>query len=366
MIMRKVLFIFIAAVICLGCEDRKSKDQVDNVIFIIGDGMGVSQMTALHIANDLQPLAIERATYTGLQKTYSANNRVTDSAASGTALATGTKTNNGAIGVDANGENLTSILYDAMAMGKATGVVVTSYVNDGTPAAFIAHSNTRKDYEGLAAQYPDCGVDIIAGAGREFFTERKDGRDLTQDFAARGYNITEDMEGFLSASELPLLMLYPGICLPYAAYDTDGKRQDYMSRMTEKSVALLEQSGKNGFFLMVEGSLIDWAAHEGDSEAMIGELRDFDKAVKAAFDYADRNRNTLVVVTGDHETGGLVLTSNSKDYTAGDSGVNFKYTTSSHTGTFLPVYAYGAGAENFTGIMDNTDIAKRIRHAQIK
>lgn len=363
--MKKVFIILLPALLLWGCCERDGKtEKVENIIFMIGDGMGLAQLTALSMEQDYEPLNMERARHIGLQKTYSANNRVTDSAASGTAMATGEKTNNGYLGVDALGRPLTSSLVRAQEAGMATGLVVTIEPMAATPAAFYAHHSQRWDYDSIAMDMLRSGVDVIAGSGAP--TLRKIRRpygevDVIAGFQEAGYTFAPDMESFMAVGHSPAVMFFREDGFPYMAADTAGVRGDYLPQATAKTLELLENSGKAGFFLMVEGSLIDYGGHDNDLEAVLGEMRDFDNAVKVAFDYADSHPGTLVVVTGDHETGGLTIISPEEDFTKGAEDVVYNFSTGDHSGTFIPVYAYGTGAENFTGIMENTDIAVKMK-----
>lgn len=344
-----------------GCAEKAGDTTVRNIIFMIGDGMGLPHITALSLEQEYAPTQMERAHYTGIQKTYSANNRITDSAAAGTALATGEKTDNAKIGIAPDGRELESVLKVAQKRGKATGIVVTFAPTDATPAAFVAHTGDRDTHETTALQYLDSEIDVIAGSCRHYFDRREDGRDLIAEMCAEGYAFAPDREALLATTKAPLLALFPYEAIPYVALDSLGTRGDYLTESTRKAIELLEGTEKDGFFLMVESSYIDWAAHDGKIDQVVAEMRDFDRAVGMAYDYADSHPGTLVIVTGDHETGGLTLVSPTGDYKAGDWNVKYGFSTDGHSGTFVPVFAYGAGAENFTGVMENTDIAKRLK-----
>ncbi len=360
--MKKCIIVpFLLLCFLSGCAAGRGdgQERVRSVILMIGDGMGLPQITALSIENAYAPLEIERAHCIGIQKTGSANNRVTDSAAAATAMACGGKTCNGMVGVAPDGTPLESVLDVAAENGKATGIVVTYAVTDATPAAFVAHVADRGDQETIALQYLDSGVDVIAGTGRSYFDGRRDGRDLIAEMRAYGYDFAPDSKALMSAGKAPLLALFDD--MPYVVNDTLGIRGGYMGDATVKALELLEGTGKDGFFLMVESSLIDKGGHANDIAAVVAETADFDRAVGMAFDYADRHPGTLVLVTGDHETGGLTIVSPETDFRSADAGVEYRYSTTSHSATFIPVYAYGAGAEKFAGVMDNTDIAKRLK-----
>ncbi len=336
----------------------KAGEPVRNVIFMIGDGMGVAQVNAAMLSSQ-KPLSMERAVFAGLCKTQSANNRVTDSAAAGTALSTGVKTNNGTVGMDAAGGFLANVREQAAQAGLATGVVVTKDITDATPAAFMAHQSSRGSSEKIALQIARCGVDVFMGGGLNNFEKRSDGAKLTDSLRARGYAVAYTVDEALAVKKGRLAaILAPSHMAPAAK-----GRGDYLPQATDAALRLLAGAGKKGFFLMVEGSMIDTGGHENDINFVVTETVDFDNAVGAAFDFADRNPGTLVIITADHETGGLTLPSGKADFLLGDQGLKPSFSTGGHTAVMVPVFAYGAGAEAFTGIMDNTDIPKKIREA---
>lgn len=345
----------LAALYLSGCSTQQSTaDAPRSVIFLIGDGMGLAHVSGAITASE-QPLALERSQVIGLIRTSSANAYVTDSAAAGTALSSGQKTNNGVIGQNPAGEAIPSMLAYAAAAGKSTGVVVTSSVTHATPASFFGHNKTRKDSEGLAGDLLPAKLDVAVGGGRKFFEQRKDGQNLTDQFRSEGYTVAYTLEEVLAAPQgQPLLGLLAEDGLPKMS---EG-RGAMLPQATAQALELLG-SNKEGFILMVEGSQIDWGGHRNDLDYALGELLDFDAAVKVAFDYADAHPGTLVVVTADHETGGLNLIGGNL---AGHT-VTPNWGTKSHTATMVPVYAYGAGAEDFAGIYDNTDVFFRILKA---
>jgi alkaline phosphatase len=321
---------------------------VKNVILLIGDGMGIVQTTSAMIAAD-GPLAIERAPVVGLQTTRSANRRVTDSAAAGTALATGTKTDNGMIGVAPDTTALTSVLEKAVGKGLSTGLVATYRITHATPASFIAHVPDRNDEEEIAADFLDTDITLFIGGGRAKFEQRADGRNLSDELKAKGYRVAyteEELKGITSGKVAGLLAdsHLPDIL--------GGRNLQYLANATDKALEILSQNDR-GFFVMVEGSMIDGGGHDNSIDKIVAETLDFDRAVARAFAFADTHPGTLVVVTADHETGGLTIP-------ADGSGVEYLFSTGGHTATMIPVYAYGTGAERFGGTMDNTDIPKRI------
>lgn len=333
---------------------KGGQPQVKNVILMIGDGMGLAHVAATSISQDNKPLNLERAHSIGLTKTHSATNRVTDSAASGTAIATGTKTYNGAIGLDANKQPVESILEKAEKNGLATGLVATYSITHATPASFIAHVESRRYDEQIAEFFLKTDIDLFIGGGKKFFTDRKDGRNLTQELEKKGYKMAYTMDDVVAFDHGRL----GALLAPNAMPTIKAGRGDFLPKATQKALDVLKKNSDKGFFVMIEGSMIDEGGHSQDIKMVIDETIDFDNAVKVAFDFADRNPGTLVIVTADHETGGLSIPSASPNLALSDQEVSYNFSTNSHTAVFVPIYAYGAGAENFSRFMDNTEISK--------
>ena len=324
-----------------------------NIILLIGDGMGLQQMYGAATVKG-EPMAVESATHVGLQKTHAANNYITDSAASGTAIACGRKTNNGMIGMTPDGTEVESILKVAERNGKATGLVSTSAITHATPASFIANDTSRGNYEAIAADFLKTDIDVFIGGGLDHFTKREDGRDLAAELKENGYTVATTIEEFVAHDSGKLAALTaPG----HNPRTTEG-RDDMLPFATTKALSLLEQN-ESGFFVMVEGSQIDWGGHANDKEYVITETLDFDAAVKVAMDYAKADGETLVIVTADHETGGMVIRNGNLE----EKTIEAVFTTGGHTGIPIPVYAYGPGAELFTGFYDNTEFKERFEAA---
>lgn len=325
-----------------------------NVIFLIGDGMGLAHVSGA-IASSSEPLALQRAQAIGLIGTSSASHFVTDSAAAGTALSSGKKTVNGVIGQNSEGEAIPSMLAYAIQVGKSTGVVVTSSITHATPASFYAHNKTRRDEVGIAKDLLDAKLDVAIGGGRKFFEERADGLVLTDQLKANGYAIAYSIDEVLSAPEGSRLVgLLADVALPKA---NEG-RGPVLAQATAKALELLS-ANPDGFMLIVEGSQIDWGGHRNDWDYVLTELLDFDATIKVAMDYADANPDTLIVITADHETGGLSLVGGD----LAEHAVTPHWALKSHTGIMVPVYAYGAGSDGFTGIYENTEVFDRILKA---
>ncbi|MCM2302318.1 MAG: alkaline phosphatase [Flavobacteriaceae bacterium] len=330
-------------------DDHFSNEKPTNVILMIGDGMGTAQIYAGKTANK-GALFLDNFKKTGFVSTYSSEDYVTDSAAGGTAMACGVKTYNAAIGVDNNKKPVKSILEKVAEKKLGTGLVSTSAITHATPAAFIAHQPHRNMYEEIAADFLKTNIDVFIGGGYDHFTKRKDGRNLANELAQKGYSVIQDINQIKDFKVGKLA----GLTAP-EHNERVGLRKNMLETATQTALNLLSQK-KNGFFLMVEGSQIDWGGHANDITYIVEEMLDFDKAIGVVLEFAAKHKNTLVIVTADHETGGLTL--NKGDLIEGT--LIAKFTTGSHTGVMVPIFAFGPGAEHFTGIIDNTDIPKKI------
>lgn len=357
--MRK--FILILAAVLLGVRTAPcgERGEVRNVIFMIGDGMGLAHVSMLQIGSDFAPTSFDRADGVALIATRSANNRVTDSSAAGTALSSGYKTANSMLGVDTLGGAHPSMMELATRDGRPTGVVVTCYLQHATPGAFYAHAASRSDTEGITRDLLDSRIDVLMGGGGKWLDAAcGEGGTYLDAFRRRGYCVASSLDEAEKLRAEKLLTIVAPANLPRAA-----ERGDFLPRATAKALELLDERAAacgKGFLLMVEGSQIDYAAHANDAAWLLEEMRDFDRAVAAAMDFADRTPGTLVVVTADHETGGLTLCSGNEDFTLPESGVECRFGTGGHSGTMVPVYLYGTGADRICGVMDNTDLARRI------
>lgn len=322
-----------------------------NVIFMIGDGMGLGTIYAAMTVNG-GSLNIEKCTHTGFSKTYSANDYTTDSAAGGTALACGVKTKNGMVGMSPDSLPVNSVLAESAAKGKATGLVVTCSVTHATPASFVAHQDNRSKDEEIAADFLKCPPDVFIGGGLKYFTKRDDDQNLLNALEKKGYVVAKSMEEARKVNSGKLAGL---LCNNHPEKVKHGREYD-LTEAVMKSVDILKND-EDGFFLMVEGSQIDWGGHANSESYTISEMLDFDKAIGAVLDFAQKDGNTLVVITADHETGGVTVIDG--DFSKED--VNVRFNTMKHTGVMVPVFAFGPGAENFSGIMQNIDIPKKIR-----
>jgi alkaline phosphatase len=346
------LLMFLSFSCSTGTGDSSPKT-AKNIIFMIGDGMGLNHMYAAMTANG-GSLALEEITHVGLQKTYSLDNYITDSGASGTAMACGVKTNNGAIGVDGNKNEIESVLKVAERHGLATGLVATSTITHATPASFIANDSSRGNYEAIADDFLKTDIDVFIGGGLNHFAQREDGRDLTMELEEKGYTIARSVEEFSSVSTGKLAALISDDATSHANQD----RGEMLTISVKKALEILSQD-EDGFFLMVEGSQIDWGSHANDQEYTVTETLDFDHAIAAALDFAREDGETLVVITGDHETGGMIVLEGNPE----ESTVEVTFTSGGHTGQPIPVYSYGPDAELFTGIYENTEFKGKFEKA---
>lgn len=321
-----------------------------NVILFIGDGMGTAQVYSALTANG-GDLYLRHMPVCGFSVTESADNYVTDSAAGGTALSCGKRTRNGMLAMTPDSVAMPTILeWCKTARGMLTGVVATSSVTHATPAAFVSHVPDRGQYEQIALSFLDGKCDVFIGGGRKFFTTRADKRDLVQELCGQGYRVYADLASASGDSKPRMGVLTAEEHTPEAT-----KRQPTLRAMTEKALEVLG-GAKKGFFLMVEGSQIDWGGHQNDTRKIVHETLDMDEALGAALRYAAQDGETLVVVTADHETGGFTIVGGESQRRT----VKGAFTTDHHTGCMVPVFAYGAGAAAFGGIMLNTDVNKRM------
>jgi alkaline phosphatase len=349
-----------------------------NVIVIIGDGTGLAQWSALSAHYQYQSFAsqagkdrnamrekidrdnvcvFQKFPVCGLSQTYSANNYITDSGAGGTAIAVGTKTNNYAIGVDENGKSQPSLAVYAKESGKATGIVVTCELTHATPAAFYAHQPKRSLMSDIAGDLLTTNtIDVAIGGGYPYlkpFNYSNHTLIVPPSTAGKGYpRKLDSIETGLSAGTRMqrTLLMYNQDTFPPKAHQG---RAGYLERA---SVAAMRELNKNanGYFLMIEGSQVDWAGHENDSAYLMAELVDLDNTIREVVNEVEKNQKgeTLIIVTADHETGGLSLVGWDKK----NGCAKLAWSTHDHTGIPVPVFAYGPGSELFTGAYQNNDI----------
>lgn len=338
---------YVAEPVSVPTESREIK----NIIFMIGDGMGLEQVGAAWVANR-QKLFLDGAPVVGIARTYSANRLITDSAAAGTALACGKKINNDVIGIDPAGIPLKSSIALAKESGMATGIIVTKSIADATPAAFYAHQKNRTMSEEIIAELVESEIDFIAGGGAKYFSKRADKRDIFGEFAAKHYFIARTMENL--ETNVPAGTQFLGIFAEKHCESAE-KRGDFLPRISKFALERLSKNPR-GFFLMIEGSKIDTEGHAVNLDGVVAETLDFDRALGEVLRFAKRNPGTLVVVTADHATGGLTII----DGSLATGQVKGNFSTNCHNGITVPVYAFGTGATRFGGIYENTEIARRM------
>ena len=329
--------------------EQNLNNKAKNIILFIGDGMGPNQVALARLSKGgvNHRLSFENFPVTGIVLNHSAQNLYTDSAAAATAWAAGVKTNNGYLSVDPDHKFLPTIPELLSTKGYLSGLVATSSITHATPAAFYAHINSRSKHKKIAQMLVESDIAIALGGGSEFFklplTDQAihlidNGNSLDQD------NLTQHARvlGLFGEDGLDRRLAPPT-----------------QLKMTEKALDFLDLKTSNcpGFFLMSEGSQIDWAGHDNNVKYMLSEFADFDKSVAAAIEFAKNDNETLILVTADHATGGLVLQK------PRGSSIRAQWTTTSHDLASINIYAYGPGADKFSGVMDNTEIFDRMLQA---
>jgi alkaline phosphatase len=356
--MKKPFAAAILLILFVFCLAPSTADLPQNIILMIGDGMGVAHVTAGRTAKG--SLALDAFKTVGLVLTHAhGDDYITDSAASATAMATGATTYNGAIGVGPDSVARKTALERARETGRRTGVVVSCSITHATPAAFVAHVPFRAMELEIAEQIARSETDLYLGGGWGWFLpekkhgRRRDGRDLVLEMMGRGYAYVSSDEEFGKVDwgrTEKVLGLFAENHVGWAA-----ERKPSLARMTARALEFLSKSSR-GFFLVVEGSQIDWAGHNNDSRRIVEEMVDFDDAIAEALRFAGGHPNTLIIVTADHETGGYAIVGGSLR----ERRVEGKFSTDEHTGTMVPLFAIGPGAERFGGIRSHSDIGEAL------
>jgi alkaline phosphatase len=370
------LAIIIAGLSLLGSRPNEA-DSPRSIILVIVDGGGIGQHTfSYYFADRYAPARFD---HVGLVTTHAADKqfvttsveaakalasgvktietagwrKVTDSGASATALASGVKTYYEAIGVDIGVEPVKNIVEFAQDMNMATGLVSTSSITDATPASFAAHIDDRDKEDVIARQMAQSGINVLFGGGLKFFTDKANGGvqkiNLLQNLRADGVQVVAALDEISYPAER-VVGLFSKRGMPKAI---DG-RSPTTSAMAEAALKVLDVD-KDGFFLMVEESQVDWAGEDNDPDYMLGEMESLNDLVDMILDYQESNTDVLVVMVADHEAGGLSIVD--KSY---KPGLKSAWQTTDHTGNFVPVFATGPGADYFDGILDNTDIGQQL------
>jgi len=370
--MKKNIILALFFVISFNIYSQESESP--NIILMIGDGMGLTQISSGMYSNN-NSTAFENFQYVGLSKTHSYDNLVTDSAAAGTAMSSGEKTQNKVLGLDHKGNPIKSILSICQDKGYSTALVATSNILHATPAAFFANIDYRYNYEPIAVQMTKSGVNYFVGGGEKYFNSREDKRNLINEMTENGYEIVyniSDFEksksnylGFFTAKDEPYYF-YKGVNYSYREYDEDDYNKDepledftgresYLARSAKATLGKLDEMGKP-FFIMIEGSQIDWGGHDNDQKYMVSQFLEFNDAIEVVLDFAKKDKNTIVVVTADHETGGAAIVRGKLS----NSSIKNRFATTNHTASMVPVFSYGPKAHLFKGIYENTEIFNKL------
>lgn len=348
-VLKALVLIFVFS---CGVLFSQSTQRPKNIIILIGDGMGANYVSASVLNMPNSPF--RKFTSVGFSITCAADKLVTDSAPGATAISTGHRTNSYYVGVDTLGNPLTTLFEEAERLNISTGLVVTCTVTHATPAAFVAHAVNRKEEKEIAKQFLNIDVDVVIGGGAKYFSEHDtsgSGSNCLDLLKQKGYDIYQHSDEFLAS--------YPTKKY-YALFEDEqlnrAKDRNYsLADLTKKALPLLSQN-ENGFILMVEGSQIDWGGHENNQDYLMSELNDFCGAIDVALEFSEENNNTLVLVTADHETGGMSIIDGKPD----GSEITMKFTTTGHTAEMVGVFAKGPGEELFRGVYDNYMIGRNL------
>ncbi len=372
--------VVVAGVVVMGVVDVGqvlSEDSGDvisrSLIFFVGDGMGPEIVSIAKIyseeslGKELNMVKLANTGETGYMTTHSQDRLVTDSAASGTAMATGQKTNNGMVGVSPDGQICTNLFEEAVASGRAVGVVTTTSVTDATPASYLAHEISREHHFGIAEQIVKGDATVVMGGGYWFFLppergKRWDGRNLASDAEDLGFEVVFTREELEAAGDDRVIGLFARDAMPYERV-RDVTEVPSLAEMTAKALEVLE-TDPDGFFLVVEGGRIDHAEHDNRIADALAELLAFDAAIGLAMEYQEDHESLTIVISADHDCGGPAITGGDYGYPAhGDlehvmsNACGFvRWVSGDHTGTMVPVFVRGPGAERFSGIQDNTEL----------
>ncbi len=338
----------IILILCSSINIFGQDSKPPNIIMMIGDGMGLSAISSGMYSNN-NYTSLERSEYIGLLKTHSLDDLVTDSAASGTAMSSGVKTYNRTVGLDGNLSSVKSILEICRDRGYTTAIVATSTIVHATPASYYSKVKSRYQYDEIASQLSKSNINFFVGGGEKYFNDRVDGR-----------NLINEMDDYFFANSLESFKNINSNKIGYLTYydEPEGKhegREPSLEDIAQITIQKLK-SFDNPFFLLVEGSQIDWGGHDNDSEHLISEMLEFDKTIETVFNFADKDKNTLVVITADHETGGAAIVDGNLE----ESSVKIKYVSGDHTATMVPIFSLGPYSSLFKGVYDNTEIFDKL------
>ena len=342
---RKIIFmiVFLSSLYSFSQESKPP-----NIIMMIGDGMGLSQISSGMYSNN-NYTSFERSQHVGLIKTHSFDNLVTDSAAAGTAMSSGVKTYNRVVGMDEKYSPVKTILEICRDKGYMTAIIATSTIVHATPASYYSKVKSRYEYDEIASQLSKSNINFFVGGGEKFFNDRRDKRNLMNEM--NDYVFANSIESFkkINSNKIGFLTSYDS---PLGKHEG---RKPSLEDIVQVTIQKLTSFNKP-FFLLVEGSQIDWGGHDNDSEHMISEMLEFDRTVEKVFDFANIDKNTTVIITADHETGGVAII----DGNIEDSKVVNKYVSKDHTATMVPIFSFGPYSSLFSGVYDNTEIFDKL------
>ncbi len=338
-------------------DQAVSQPRAKNIILMIGDGMGLSQISAGVYARR-KSMNLERFKSIGLQKTHCKDKLITDSAASATAMARGIKADYSTFGTTLQSKAPPSILEELEQRGWSTGLTVTSSLTHATPAAFYTYQLSRAMYEEIALDLMKSDIDFLVGGGLRHFNRRTmDERDLLEEMKRSGYQVTS----FIDEPLADLNIFSSSKFIYFTANEEPLQHsmgRDYLESAAIRGAQYLSKQNTPGFFYLIEGSQIDWAGHANEADWMVDEVLEFDLVVGKMLDFAKRDGETLLIVTSDHETGGFAVVQE------GDRGeLIMGFNSKDHTPTMVPVFAYGPGESLFQGVYDNTEIYHKMRQA---
>lgn len=325
------------------------KKPAKNVILLIGDGMGLAQIHAATVANH-GDLNIGKIRNIGFSQTGAANSGNTDSAAGGSAFAIGEKTNNRYIGMTPDNRKRTNLVDTLAGYGIKSGIISVGDITDATPAVFYAHQQDRSLSQEIARDLLSSKAEIVIGSNQKSFFKNNDDR-LMEKLGRQGFKVSTTLAGFSKETRGKQLVLLADS----ATRPVKEGRGDVLRQALSHTLTLLSANRK-GFFIMAEGAQIDYGGHANDLPYVVTELHDFDKAVAEALRFADQNGETLVIVTADHETGGLTLL----DAEVENGSISGTFSTNDHTNIMVPVFAYGPGADEFRGMYQNNELFHKI------
>jgi alkaline phosphatase len=373
----KAGMVLAACALAFNLGQAEGRAPARSAILFIGDGMGpgivsiVKLYAERSLGRELNMVRLANSGTTGYMTTHAEDRMVTDSAAAGTALATGCKTDNGMVGVTPEGEVVASLFELAVKAGKSVGVVTTTSVTDATPAAFLAHAHSRQMHFEIAEQIAEGDASVVLGGGYWYFLppgkgKRPDNVDLTQVARERGFDVAFDRAAMNGSTGERILGLFADELLPFER-DRDRETVPSIGEMTMKALDVLGKD-PDGFFLMVEGGRIDHAEHANSISDAVADLLAFDEAIGWAMSYQEGDSTLTIVVSADHDCGGPAITASGYGYPSyeeldkvADGNCRFiRWVSGQHTGTMVPVFAGGPGSERFSGIQSNAGISRNL------